>query len=76
MKIKDTISLVELEKFGYRYQENLLFPTYRKVIQRGRSKIVIEILVMDRTVFINRNKNITKKGLYFFKDLITSKFLE
>lgn len=76
MKIRQNIDLDELEKFGYRYQENLIFPTYRKVIQCGKRKTIIEILVLDRTVFINRRKVHSSDNLLFIKDLKLANFLE
>lgn len=77
MRLRKGISLEKLEQFGYHYQENLIFPTYRKVIQSGRRKIIIEILVADRTIFINRRKvEFVRDGIYFLKDLELSNFLE
>lgn len=76
MKIRKNIDLTQLEKFGYRYQENLIFPTYRKVIQSGKTKTIIEILVLDRTVFINRKQVPLGDNFSFIKDLKLSDFLE
>jgi len=76
LKIKDNIDLCELCKFNYRYESNLIFPTYKKVCKSGSSKIVIEILVFNRRIFINRSKDIKKKQLKFIGDLILAKFVE
>lgn len=76
MRIKNNLYLKELEKFRYRYEENLIYPTYKKVIQRGANKVIIEILIQDRTIFVNRNKYIKKKHLKYIKDLINAKLIE
>ena len=76
LRIKDNIDLCELCKFNYRYESNLIFPTYKKVCKSGSSKVVIEILVLNRHIFINRNKNFQRKQLRFISDLILAKFVE
>ena len=43
--IRENIDLKILEYYRYHYQENLLFPTYKKVIKSGLRQIVIEILI-------------------------------
>lgn len=69
MKIKDDIELSTLEKYGYKYQENLLYPTYKKIIKKGKTTIKIEILVKNRQIFINKNKNIKLAQLKYLEDL-------
>ncbi len=76
MKIKDHVDLKKLEAYGYRYQENLLYPTYRKVVYLGRQKFVIEILVMNRVIFVNRCFAFSKSYLPFFKDLFLIHYIE
>lgn len=76
MKVRYNMNFSELEKLGYRYQLNLIFPTYRKVIYSGKCKIVIEILLLDRTIFINRSKVIKKENYRFLKDLRQANMLE
>lgn len=76
MKIRKNIDLTQLEKFGYRYQENLIFPTYRKVVQSGKKKTIIEILVLDRTIFINRRKVHSADNFLLIRDLKLADFLE
>lgn len=70
MKIRKSISLEILESFGYRYEPNLFFPTYQKIKRYGSSTVKIEILIKNRTIFINKNNHITKKNINFIKDLI------
>lgn len=75
MKIKDNICLKELEAFRFRYEENLIFPTYRKVIYSGKRKIIIEILVKSRVIYINRDMSIKNDYLRYIKDLKLAGFL-
>lgn len=75
MKIKDNIYLKELEAFRFRYEENLIFPTYRKVIYSGKCKVIIEILVKSRVIYINKDINIKKEYLKYIKDLKLAGFL-
>lgn len=70
MKIKKYISLEVLENFGYNYEHNLFFPTYQKIKRYGNSTVKIEIPIMNRTIFINKSKYITKRNINFIKDLI------
>lgn len=76
MKIKDNIYLKELEKFRYKYQENLIYPTYRKVFKSGTSNIVVEILVLNRIIFVNKNKNIKKSHLKYIVELERANLIE
>ena len=76
MKIKDHVDLKRLEIYGYRYQENLIYPTYRKVIYRGNQRVVIEIVVMNRSIFVNRNALFSKIYLPFLKDLFLMQYIE
>ena len=69
MKIRNDVDLSILERFGYKYQENLIYPTYRRFIKQYNTKIIIEILVLDRTFFLNRNKNIKSTQLKYLEDL-------
>lgn len=70
MKIRKNIDLKILENYNYKYEENLLYPTYRKVIRVNKiQRIVIEILVKDRTIFMNRNSKIKKDNLKWLNDL-------
>lgn len=70
MKIRKHIPLNSLENFGYHYESNLFFPTYQKIKRYGNSIIKVEILISNRTIFINKSKNINKKNIKFIKDLI------
>lgn len=76
MKVKENIDLCELHKFNYRYESNLIFPTYKKVCKSGNSKVIIEILIFNRHIFINKSKNIQRNQLKFINDLILAKFVE
>ena len=69
MKIKKNINLKDLEKLGYNYQENLIYPTYKKIIKQNKSTIIIEILILDKTTYINKNKKITNTQLKYIEDL-------
>lgn len=76
MKIRENVYLKELEYFRYKYEENLIFPTYKKVIKQGNTNIVIEILIKNRTIFINRNKNIRRNYLKYLEDLYQHGFIQ
>lgn len=70
MKIRSNINLSILENYRYKYEKNLLYPTYKKVIRVTKTqRIVIEILVENRTVFINKNKKIKDNHLRYLNDL-------
>lgn len=70
MKIRSNINLSILENYNYRYEENLLYPTYKKVIRVNKTqRIIIEILVKDRTIFINKNSKIKRNHLKYLNDL-------
>lgn len=70
MKIRKNIDLNILKNYRYKYEENLLYPTYKKVIRINKTqRIVIEILVEDRTIFINKNKKIKDNHLRYLNDL-------
>ena len=46
MKIRNNIDLIILENYRYKYEENLIFPTYKKVIRVNKNqRIIIEILI-------------------------------
>ena len=53
LRIRKSVDLKVLEEYHYFYQENLIFPTYRKVIKQGKGSVVIEIVVETRCLFIN-----------------------
>lgn len=70
MKIRKNVDLDMLKNYRYKYEENLLYPTYKKVIRISKAqRIIIEILVEDRTVFINKNSKIKKDHLRYLNDL-------
>ncbi len=75
MKIKKHVYLGDLERFGYKYEANLIYPTYKKTIKQGNSNIVIEILVLDRTIFVNKNKKIKSNHLRYLEDLKRQDFI-
>lgn len=70
MKIRKSIPLENLKNFGYHYESNLFFPTYQKIKRYGNSTVKIEILIKNRTIFINKSNHITKKNINFIKYLI------
>lgn len=76
MKIKKYVNLEELRKFGYRYEENLIYPTYRKVLKQGKGEVIIEILVLNREIFINKNSKIKKEQYRYINDLKRFDLLE
>lgn len=76
MKIKKYVNLEELRKLGYRYEENLIYPTYRKVLKQGKGKVIIEILVLNREIFINKNSKIKKEQYRYINDLKRFDLLE
>lgn len=76
MKLSRVVNFEVLEYFGYHYEPYLIFPTYQKVIPFGNRVITIDILIKDRTIFINKSKNITKRNMYFINDLIKENLVE
>lgn len=76
MKIRKDIHLEKLEEFGYRYSENLAYPTYRKIRSFGNSAIVIDILILNRTIYINKSDRITERNINFISDLIRANIIE
>lgn len=76
MKIRKDIELKRLENYGYHYEENLFYPVYQKRIGYGNGIVLIEVLLKDRTIFINKNKAITKKNIHFIHDLVKNDFVE
>lgn len=76
MKIRNNVDLDILKNYRYRYEENLLYPTYKKVIRVTKTqRIVIEILVENRTIFINKNSKIKKDHLRYLNDLRVNNLL-
>ena len=75
VKIKNSAYLKELEAFGYRYEENLLFPTYRKVFCRCKNKVVIEILIENRIIYINKSVLFRNEHMKYINDLKMGGFL-
>lgn len=70
MKIRNNINLNILENYRYKYEENLLYPTYKKVIRVNKTqRIIIEILEKNRTIFINKNSKIKRDHLKYLSDL-------
>lgn len=70
MKIRNNIDLIILENYRYKYEENLIFPTYKRVIRVNKNqRIIIEILIKDRTIFINKNSKIKRDHLKYLNDL-------
>lgn len=76
MKIRKDIRLEELERFGYQYSENAALPTYRKTKVFGNSLITIDILIANKTIYINKNGRITERNNLFIQDLIRANFIE
>lgn len=76
MKIRKDVRIDILENYGYHYELNLAFPTYKKVKEYGSGYIVIEIVIMNREIFINKSKCITKKNILFINDLIRNNLIE
>lgn len=76
MRIKKSFDLSVLEEYRYHYEENLLYPTYKKVIIVGNGTIVIEIPILTREIYINRNRHITEKQKKYIQDLEKGELLE
>ena len=76
MKIRKDIRLDDLEQYGYRYSENTALPTYRKTKVFGNSLITIDILIANRTIYINKSDKITERNNLFIQDLIKANFIE
>lgn len=76
MKIRSDIDLKELENFNYHYEENLFFPSYKKRIKQGNSVVHIEILVLNRTIFVNQNVDILTKQQKYIQDLKKANLIE
>ena len=76
MKIRKNVDLDILESFGYHYEPYLLFPTYQKKIIYGNYVITVDVLIKDRTVFINKSSYITKRNIHYINDLISEHLIE
>lgn len=76
MKLSRLVNFEALEYFGYTYEPNLIYPTYTKKIPYGNKIITVDVLLLDRTIFINKSKNITKKNIHFINDLINENLVE
>lgn len=76
MRIRKDIYLKELENYGYHYEENLFYPTYQKKRRYGNKTITIDILILNRKIFINKSDYITKKNINFVRDLIVNNLVE
>lgn len=76
MKLSRIANFDVLEYFGYHYEPNLIYPTYQKRVVYGNKVIIIDVLLLDRTIFINKSKHITKKNIKFINDLISENLVE
>lgn len=76
MKLSRIANFDVLEYFGYTYEPNLIYPTYTKRIQYSNKTIIIDVLLLDRTIFINKSSKITKNNIQFINDLIKENLVE
>ncbi len=76
MKLRRNINFEVLEYFGYTYEPNLIYPTYTKRISYSNKTITIDILLLNRMIFINKSKYITKRNVQFVSDLIKENLTE
>lgn len=76
MRVRKDIYLEILEKYGYSYECKLAFPTYKKITTYGNKTIIIEILVQNRNIYINKSNIINKKNEKFILDLIIDNLIE
>lgn len=76
MKFSRFVNIEVLEYFGYHYEPYLIYPTYQKILTYGNKTIIIDILINDRTVFINKSRHITKNNIHFINDLIKENLIE
>lgn len=76
MKLRKNVHFDILEYFGYNYESYLLYPTYQKRVQYSNKTYIIDILIKDRTIFINKSKHITKRNILFINDLIKENLVE
>ncbi len=76
MKLSRLVNFEVLEYFGYHYEPNLIYPTYQKKVIYGNKVITIDVLLLDRTIFINKSKHITKRNIQFINDLIKENLVE
>lgn len=76
MKIRKEVYLEKLEDYGYQYKENLFYPTYQKRRSFGNGTILLEILVYNRTIYINKSPHITEKNKRYLLDLIEDHLVE
>lgn len=76
MKLRRNVNFEVLEYFGYIYEPDLIYPTYTKRLSYSNKTIIIDILLLNRTIFINKSKYITKKNIQFISDLIKENLIE
>ncbi len=76
MKLRNHVFFEDLEKYGYQYKENIIYPTYQKKKTFGNKTIRIDILLMNRTIYINKSSKITNKEKKYLKDLQEANLLE
>lgn len=76
MKIRKDIHLDMLKEYGYQYENNLIYPSYQKIISYGNSAITIDIFIKDRVIAINKSKVINKKNINHIWDLVINDLIE
>lgn len=76
MKIRNGVPIDYLEEYGYHYEANLTYPTYQKLIEYGNLPIVIDVMIKNRVIYINKSPVITKRNMHFIKDLINNNLVE
>lgn len=76
MRIKDNIPLDYLIDHGFHYETNLIFPTFKKVITAENKVVVIEILIKNKMVYINKSPKIGSKNIRFVNSLIKAGIIE
>lgn len=76
MKIRKDIDLDILKNYGYKYENNLVYPSYKKVVQYGNAIIIINIYVQNRIIAINQSKVINKKNINYIRDLLINDLVE
>ncbi|MEE0699151.1 MAG: hypothetical protein U0M66_00890 [Bacilli bacterium] len=76
MKLRKSVSIDSLEEYGYRYESNLIYPTYQKIINYGNRAIIIDVMIKNRMVYVNKSPVITKRNVHFIRDLIINNLVE
>lgn len=76
MKIRKDVDLNILKNYGYEYNHNLIYPSYKKIMTYGNTTVIIEIYIHNRIITVNNTKIINKRNINYIKDLIYDNLID